>query len=92
MTITLKERFVRACLAAGREEQARIFQVLLGLDAALSRPHEHSGLGLRKLHASGVWEVRVGLRLRTLFLLTRDEATFLFLGTHDEVKRFLRDL
>jgi hypothetical protein len=39
-----------------------------------------------------VWEVRVGLPLRALFLLTRDEATFLFLETHDEVKRLLRDL
>ena len=50
------------------------------------------GLGLRKLHPSGVWEVRVGLSLRALFVLSKNEAVLLFLGAHDEVKRFLRTL
>jgi hypothetical protein len=36
VSITLKERFARASLAARREEQTRIFRVLLGLEAALS--------------------------------------------------------
>ena len=35
---------------------------------------------------------RVGLSLRALFRLTLDEAVFVFLGTHDQVRRFLRDL
>jgi hypothetical protein len=33
----------------------------------------------------------VGLALRALFYLEQEEATFLFLGTHDEVRRFLRN-
>jgi len=48
------------------------------------------GTGLRKL-PNGVWELRVGLALRALFHLEKEEATFLFLGTHDEVRRFLRN-
>ena len=92
MTLTLKDRFLRNCLALDAGQRARVFQVLLGLETGLTRPHEHSGFGLRKLHPSGIWEVRVGLALRALFLLAKDEAIFLFLGSHDEVKQFVRSL
>ena len=51
-----------------------------------------AGLGVRKLHPSGLWEARVGLSLRAVFGLARDEATFVFLGSHDEVQRFLKSL
>jgi len=47
---------------------------------------------LRKLHRTGIWELRVGLSQRALFRLSGDEATFVFLGAHDEVKRFLKTL
>ena len=53
---------------------------------------EHTGLGLRKLHPAGLWEVRAGLSLRAIFQMDRDQAVFLFLGNHDEVKRFLSTL
>jgi hypothetical protein len=69
-----------------------MLNLVLELDAAFANPHRHSGMGLRKLHSSGIWEVRVGLSLRVLFRLESDEATFVFLGTHDEVKRFFRSL
>ena len=66
--------------------------MLLDLVTALGRQHEHSGLGMRKLHPSGLWEARVGLSLRAVFGLARDEATFVILGSHDEVQRFLKSL
>jgi hypothetical protein len=62
----------------------------MDLETALANPQEHRGL--RKLHPTGIWEIRIGLSLRALFRLSRDEAVFAFLGTHDEVRRFLRDL
>ena len=64
----------------------------MDLETGLANPQEHRGLGLRKLHPTGIWEIRVGLSLRALFRLREDEAVFVFLGTHDEVRRFLRDL
>jgi len=36
--------------------------------AALSNPRQYTGLGLRKPHPSELWEVRIGLKLRVLFL------------------------
>ncbi len=64
--------------------------MLLELEGGLANPREHSALGLRKLHPEGIWEVRVGLSLRALFRLAEDEVILLFLGTHEEVKRFVR--
>ena len=49
------------------------------------------GLGLRRLRGI-IWEIRVGLTYRILFELKKDTITFAFIGTHDEVKRFLRTL
>jgi len=67
-------------------------KLILDLEIGLSNPQEHTGLGLRKLHPSGIWEVRAGLSLRALFRLDNDEAVFVFLGSHDEVKRFLNSI
>ena len=64
MTLVLRDRFLRACLAAGPQERAAIFEGLLRLQSVFAKPHEHSGLGLRKLHPGGYWEIRFGLSLR----------------------------
>ena len=49
------------------------------------------GLGLTKLRPH-LWEVRSGLAQRILFWRTRNEARFTFVGSHDEVRRFLKQL
>jgi hypothetical protein len=64
----------------------------LDLELTLTSPQEHTGLGLRKLHPAGYWEVRAGLSLRAIFRLDKNEAIFAFLGNHDEVKKFLNSL
>jgi len=87
----LTDRFRRYCRDLGREERAALLKSLLELDRVLENPRQHSGTGLRKL-PNGVWELRAGLALRALFYLEKEEATFLFLGTHDEVRRFLRNI
>ncbi len=92
MSITLTERFLRAWAQAAPEDRISVLRVMLALEAVLREPQAHRGPGLRKLHPSGVWEVRAGLSLRALFLLAEDAATFVFLGSHDEVRRFLRRL
>lgn len=51
--------------------------------------HPH-GLGLKKLHKH-YWEIRVGLKIRILFLLEKDILTFVLIGNHDTIKKFLRN-
>jgi hypothetical protein len=92
LRITLAEPFFRACLAARALDQESIFRALLNLEGALRAPSGQHGMSLRELHPSGIREIRVSLSPRALFTLRDDTATLLFLGTHDEVKRFLRSL
>lgn len=92
MKISLADRFqadVRALSAAGRDQ---VFDVLLALPAAFRESSRHSGLGLRKIHPSGIWEARLGLGLRIVLALGRDEAVLLRVADHDEVQRYLRSL
>lgn len=51
-----------------------------------------SGLGIRKRHRSGIWEARVGLGLRLVFALEPDRLTLVRAGTHDDIRRYLREL
>lgn len=92
MRIAPGERFIRDVRKLRADERAAVFEVMLSLPAAFQAPHQHSGLGLRKLHESGIWEARLGLGLRMVFALAGGVATLDRLGTHDEVRRYLRSL
>ena len=92
MNLSFADRFRRQCKAASSQDRAAILKIFLDLELQLTSPQEHTGFGLRKLHPAGYWELRAGLSLRAIFRLDKDEATFVFLGNHDEVKRFLNSL
>jgi mRNA-degrading endonuclease YafQ of YafQ-DinJ toxin-antitoxin module len=69
-----------------------VVDVILALPAAIGDVHRHQGLGIRKLHRSGIWEARIGLGLRLVFTVERDLCTFVRVGTHKDVQRYLRSL
>jgi mRNA-degrading endonuclease YafQ of YafQ-DinJ toxin-antitoxin module len=92
MRVALTQRFQSDVIARTDAERAAVMTVLLALPKALGRPHDHAGLGLRKIHSSGTWEARVGLGLRMVFALADSTLTLVRLGTHDDVKRFLKAL
>lgn len=48
-----------------------------------------AGFGLTNF-GRGLWEFRMDLSIRVLFLWQRDTITFLFVGNHHEVRRFIR--
>lgn len=52
------------------------------------------GLGLKKLFSheglGAVFEGRISLALRILFSVYEDTVTFLMVGNHEEVRRFIR--
>lgn len=92
MQIALTERFQRDAAALVDDQRAALFEAMLALPRAIGKPHLHQGLGIRKLHASGIWEARVGLGLRLVFAIERDRITLVRIGTHEDVRRFLREL
>ncbi len=49
------------------------------------------GLGIKKL-IYDFWELRVGLQYRIIFILRGKNIYFVFAGTHDDIKRFIKNL
>ncbi len=92
MRIALSERFQRDVRDLDPQQRAFVSEALLALPAALGDPHTHVGLGIRKLHRSGIWEARVGLGLRLVFGLEPSALTLVRVGRHEDVRRFLREL
>ena len=92
MQVALTERFQRDVRALPAEGRAAVFECILSLRRAIGEPHLHAGLGVRTLHRSGIWEVRVGLGIRLVFALEKDVVTLVRAGTHDAIRRYLREL
>jgi mRNA-degrading endonuclease YafQ of YafQ-DinJ toxin-antitoxin module len=92
MKIALTERFQRDVRALTANQRSTVFDALLSLPRAIGQPHLHAGLGIRKLHGSGIWEAQVGLGLRLVFALERGLLTLARVGTHDEIRRYLKSV
>jgi mRNA-degrading endonuclease YafQ of YafQ-DinJ toxin-antitoxin module len=90
MRVALAEAFQRDVRGLSEAHRLAVFDAMLSLPRALGDPHAHAGLGIRKLHPSGIWEARVGLGLRLVFGLEADLLTLVRVGSHDEIRRFLR--
>lgn len=92
MRVALAEGFQRDVRGLSEAHRLAVFDAMLALPRALGDPHAHAGLGIRKLHASGIWEARVGLGFRLVFGFESDLLTLVRVGSHDEIRRFLRQL
>jgi mRNA-degrading endonuclease YafQ of YafQ-DinJ toxin-antitoxin module len=92
MRVLLSERFQRDVRELDDEQRRAVFDAILGLARAMGDPHAHAGLGIRKLHRSGIWEARVGLGLRMVFGLEPNLLALVRVGSHDDVRRYLREL
>lgn len=70
--------------------QQRADETLLKLADAYDTSQIPSGLGLKPLQ-HGIWEARSGIHDRILFRRESDDVVeLLLIGTHDEIKRFLK--
>ena len=92
MRIGLTESFQRDLSSLSDEERDHLFSVMLKLPAAMKNPHLHSGLGLRKIHRSGIFEARAGLGFRVVFGIEAQTLVLHRAGSHDEIQRYLRSL
>lgn len=92
MKIQLTESFQRDVSVLSKEQQSQLFGVILKLPVVVKDPHLHLGLGLRKVHPSGVFEARIGLGLRIVFGYQEQTLVLHRVGTHDEIRRYLRSL
>ena len=82
--------FKRAYRNLDPTRQSRADQTLLKLAEAFETGEIPRGLGIKPLQ-HGIWEARSGLFDRILFRrASADLLELLLIGTHDEIKRFLK--
>lgn len=82
--------FKRAYRGLDGTRQERADSTLLKLADAFETGQISPGLGLKPLQ-HGIWEARSGIHDRILFRREPDDVVeLLLIGTHDEIKRFLK--
>ncbi|MBU6410544.1 MAG: hypothetical protein KGR98_09165 [Verrucomicrobia bacterium] len=59
------------------------------MQSGFGQPHLHTGLSIRKL-APEVFECRMDLKTRLVFMAEKGVLTFDFAGNHGEVQTYLR--
>lgn len=92
MNLHFTEQFLTDLEKLEPGKKTRVVEALLALPAAFRSPHQHSGLGVRKIHNAGVWECRAGLGLRVLFVIKANTVFVETVGSHDDVQKYLRRL
>jgi mRNA-degrading endonuclease YafQ of YafQ-DinJ toxin-antitoxin module len=92
MKVSLTKSFQKDALSLRVDERVLLFDVLLKLPKAVQNPKAHDGVGLRKIHPSGIFEARLGLSLRLVFGYRNDEILLDRVGNHDEIRRYLKTL
>ena len=82
--------FLRAFRRLRATRQESTIQAIETLFSCLEQNRDiPSGLGLKKLDKT-YWEIRSTLADRIIFEWLKDEVTFRIIGSHDEVRRFLK--
>ncbi len=89
MKIRYLNSFDRTFAALNPESQERIKKTLESFLDYLETQKRPKGLGLKKMR-NPYWEIRIGLKLKVIFSWDKDVLSFIIVGSHQEIKRFLR--
>ncbi|HVM62906.1 MAG TPA: hypothetical protein VMV72_18740 [Verrucomicrobiae bacterium] len=93
MRIALSRRMQRQLERAPLDLREQLADAVKEFPQALGQPHRHAGLGIRKIHRRGVFELRLGRQCRVVFTQPEKDLVMLhLLGNHDDVQRFLDSL
>jgi mRNA-degrading endonuclease RelE of RelBE toxin-antitoxin system len=89
--VLLGPRFLAALKHLGDTDVNRTEEALRVLPDCFGDPHRHAGISIRRLRKN-IYECRAGLKVRLLFRVKEQSLEILFVGNHDEVRRFIRNL
>ncbi len=94
MTYEYDPRFQRTTRKLPTRDRQRIGDAVADIIQVFESSRVPGGLGMKKLFSregfGALFEARVTLALRLLFAVQHDVVTFLMVGSHDEVRRFIR--
>lgn len=93
--LRLSKRFHKSLEPLGNVDYARVGRALQNLQREWGAPHTHavllaSRMSIRKLHGD-YFECRAGLGLRIVFRATTDGLDLVLAGSHDDVRKLLRN-
>lgn len=89
LQVALAAKAVAALDRLSQEDREAALGVLRLLPEQFGRPHAHTGVGIRQLRP-GLYEARIGLSLRAVFVRLGDHLDGRLVGSHDDVRRFLK--
>ena len=90
MRYEFKPSFDRSVKALAPQEKQEIKTICIQLIDILSGEKSlFAGLGLKNLRKN-YWEIRKGLKSRILFRRQDDLVEFILAGSHEDIKRFLK--
>lgn len=89
LRVALTPTTVAALDQLGGEVRAAALAALRLLPIAFGRPHAHAGIGIRQLWP-GLYEARIGLSLRAVFVRMGDNLDVRLIGSYNDVRRFLK--
>jgi mRNA-degrading endonuclease YafQ of YafQ-DinJ toxin-antitoxin module len=92
MQINLSKRFVKDTESLSTKQKDLLYSAFKKLPTVIDDSHRHLGLGIRKIHRSGIFEARLGLGLRMIFTFDGSVLNFHRLGSHDEIRKYLKNL
>ena len=91
MRIEFRKSFEKSLKRINPKDKETIFDLCQVLLNIIERQEEQSqGIGLKKLEKT-FWEIRVNIKLRIVFEWQEDLIKFLLVGSHDDIKKFLKE-
>ena len=82
------ERTLKSLSDSRKVKVKKAIQLAVAFFETGDLPH---GLGLKPL-SHGIWEIRAGLEDRILFRRFKGSVEFILVGSHDEIRRFLKNI
>jgi DNA repair exonuclease SbcCD nuclease subunit len=86
-----KNSFKRVFRKLPEERQDQVLQAIQALIDFYESGTKVEGLGLKRLR-DDIWEIRSSLKDRILFSFYEDIVSFILVGNHDDVRRYLKSL
>ena len=89
--VFLHPRFIRELRKLSEAEKESIQAALSSVMQDFGNPHQHGGIGLRKL-GNKAWECRIGIDRRIVFERSDEGLVAFGIMNHDQVRTWVRNL
>lgn len=91
MRYSFRNSYITAVKKLNKDRAENVQKAFESLMRFFQTGEKTQGLGLKQLRPD-IWEIRAGLLDRILFRRQKDVVEFIIAGTHNEIKRFLKNL